>query len=296
MVTTTFLSSSADLAIVLILCSAFCHATANAIIKSTHHKTACIVITIVTRACMMSPFLFLFPLPQGMQWFWIMLSASIHICYNSMLAKSYAIGDFSLVYPIARGATPVFTAFGAVLFLGETMTLNDLVGILTISCGLLIFASETKINKETGLRRVSLSTILYTMGTSICVVLYTLVDAYTVRNMSSVFSFMAWYSLFTMSGMVLVGMRVCGGFSCLVNQVFENKYRPVIASFIWTLSYILALYAIKIWDLSQLAALRETSILIGALIGVFIFKETMGKRRILAALIIVAGAIWIKAT
>jgi drug/metabolite transporter (DMT)-like permease len=58
----------------------------------------------------------------------------------------------------------------------------------------------------------------------------------------------------------------------------------------------LAAYGIVIWaqahgSLARVAALRETSILFGALIGVLLFHERFGGRRLLGAAVTVAGVV-----
>jgi drug/metabolite transporter (DMT)-like permease len=54
----------------------------------------------------------------------------------------------------------------------------------------------------------------------------------------------------------------------------------------------LAAYGLVLWAQrisGELAALRETSIVIGALIGAAVFGERLGARRAVAAAVVVAG-------
>ena len=58
-----------------------------------------------------------------------------------------------------------------------------------------------------------------------------------------------------------------------------------------TAAYWLVIWALTLGPTAPVAALRETSIVIGALIGVVFLKERMGPRRIIAACIVAAGVI-----
>ncbi|TPW12903.1 MAG: hypothetical protein FD127_2356, partial [Acidimicrobiaceae bacterium] len=45
-------------------------------------------------------------------WIWIAMSGTIHLPYTWYLARAYDHGDFSLVYPMARGGGAMLAAVG----------------------------------------------------------------------------------------------------------------------------------------------------------------------------------------
>lgn len=51
----------------------------------------------------------------------IAASALLHLLYAVTLQKGYRIGDFSLIYPIARGIGPMLVAFAAFFLLKEEL-------------------------------------------------------------------------------------------------------------------------------------------------------------------------------
>src|SRR5947199_10803986 len=53
---------------------------------------------------------------------WIAGSGVLKTGYSLSLQRSYRTGDFSLIYPLARGTGPLLSAFGAVTILGERPT------------------------------------------------------------------------------------------------------------------------------------------------------------------------------
>lgn len=59
------------------------------------------------------------------------------------------------------------------------------------------------------------------------------------------------------------------------------------------LAYILVLITMIHAPVSYVAPVRELSILIGAILGVVFFKESFGRQRIIAALVMVIGVIMV---
>lgn len=56
------------------------------------------------------------------QWWWAVAAvgtAILHVGYGVILQRGYAVGDMSVVYPLARGVGPLLSVVVAVLFFGE---------------------------------------------------------------------------------------------------------------------------------------------------------------------------------
>src|SRR5688572_26405939 len=77
------------------------------------------------------------PLPSAV-WLYILASALVEMVYYLALLRAYTIGDFSQVYPLARGAAPAFLALWAALFLGERPSAGGLAGLALLLIGLLL--------------------------------------------------------------------------------------------------------------------------------------------------------------
>jgi drug/metabolite transporter (DMT)-like permease len=58
-------------------------------------------------------------------------------------------------------------------------------------------------------------------------------------------------------------------------------------------TYAIVIYAMTLTKMTHAAALRETSIIFAALIGMFVLKEPLGLRRIVAASVVAIGIIMI---
>ena len=66
---------------------------------------------------------------------YIAATGILHAWYFGFLARSYAVGDISLVYPVARGTGVAGTAMVASLCLHERLSLAGVSGILAICVG-----------------------------------------------------------------------------------------------------------------------------------------------------------------
>jgi hypothetical protein len=58
--------------------------------------------------------------PERPQWTWLLaalVTAVLHVTYSVALQRGYAVGDLSVVYPLARGTGPLLSVAVAVLFL-----------------------------------------------------------------------------------------------------------------------------------------------------------------------------------
>src|ERR1051326_9011568 len=88
--------------------------------------------------------------PDAGAWPWLALSAVLHTVYTVLLARSYRLGDFNQVYPIARGSAPLIVAAVATLAIGDRMTVPQLIGVATISAGLgvLALAGHRRVARE----------------------------------------------------------------------------------------------------------------------------------------------------
>ena len=75
-------------------------------------------------------------------WFWAGLSGCIHLPYCWFLARAYDQGDFSLVYPMARGGGALLAAIGGVLLLGDHLGWLGFVAVGMVALGLFLLAGR----------------------------------------------------------------------------------------------------------------------------------------------------------
>src|SRR5215470_10006746 len=79
---------------------------------------------------------------------YILATGTIHAWHFGFLARSYAVGDISLVYPVARGTGVAGTAVVATMFLPERLSLAGVAGILAICVGTALVGLSRRAHKE----------------------------------------------------------------------------------------------------------------------------------------------------
>jgi drug/metabolite transporter (DMT)-like permease len=221
-------------------------------------------------------------LPPVSAWPFILASAALHVVYTLLLWASYQLGEFSQVYPVARGTAPWVVAV-IELALGHAMPAVQLVGIAVISAGLLMLALDGG-----RLSRATLPALGAAGATGICIAGYTVVDAVAVAT-TPVPVYAAW--MFLLQGPVLPAVALARR-----RRALFRLGRPVLAAglgggIVSLVAYGLVLVAQTSGATAAVAALRETSIVVGAVIGTVFLGERFGLRRAVAAAVVAVGIV-----
>lgn len=220
-------------------------------------------------------------------WIAIACSAALHLVYSLTLQKGYQAGDFSIVYPAARGTGPMFAVVGAIVFLGETPSLVGWVGILAIVAGILFIADVAK-----GMSFASSKVrtgMLWGVLTGLSIAGYTVVDGWAVKSLgiAPVLYYVLGLSLRT----VLLAPKALGDRRVLREQWHRNARYIVAVGVLSPLAYTLILFAMTLAPLSYVAPARELSMLIGVLIGAKVLRESFTPARAIGTGLMLAGVV-----
>ena len=269
----------------IVLLAAVLHAIWNAIVKTGEDRMLTLTLVIgagSVMAAMMLPFI---EPPAPESWPYLLLSTALHTAYYFLLIRAYNYGDLSLVYPVSRGSAPLLVAFGAAAFFSEVPTAMELGGLTLASLGIAAFALERKKGEKWDYRPV-----LYGLAIAVFVSAYTLADGIGVRLSGNSLSFILW--LFFVYALPLV-------FSSLIFK--RREFIPYLRKHWWrtgvvgggmcAIAYALVVWALMYAPMAHVSAMRETSVVFAALIGMFVLGESFGPRRIFAALMVAAGLI-----
>ncbi|OBB56773.1 hypothetical protein A5757_01560 [Mycobacterium sp. 852013-51886_SCH5428379] len=224
-------------------------------------------------------------LPPAGAWPFIIASALLHVVYNLMLLLSYQLGEFSQMYPLARGTSPWVVALVSVLILGNGLPAAELFGILLVSGGLIaiVFADGRP-------RRRDVPALAAAMATGLTIAAYTVVDGVGVTQ-APLFAYTGW--MFLLQGPPLAIIALARRRGTLVPALRGSAASGVAGGVISIAAYTIVLWAQTSGALAAIAALRETSIVFGALIGAWFLGERMGHRRAVAAAVVLAGVVLI---
>jgi drug/metabolite transporter (DMT)-like permease len=220
--------------------------------------------------------------PAARAWPYLLSSAAIHIAYYALLMRSFRLGDFGQAYPIARGTAPLVVTVLAALFAHEVPDGWAAAGIAVSCAGLTGVALW-------GLRgsRPNWAAIGAALATGLTIAAYTVVDGLGVRESGSSFGYIAW--LMTVQGVVIPAYAAHHWRAELPVVLRPFMTLGLLGSALSVAAYALVLWAQTRAELAPIAALRESSIIVGAAIGAVFFKERFGVPRIAAAGLVVIG-------
>ncbi|MEU7073753.1 DMT family transporter [Streptomyces narbonensis] len=225
------------------------------------------------------------PFPAAGAWPYLILSAVLHIGYYALLMRSFTLGDFGQMYPIARGTAPLVVTVLAAVFLDELPGGWQLLGVAVACAGLTGLALWGIRGK--GAARPQWPALAAAGATGLSIALYTVVDGVGVRASGTPLGYIAW--LMILQGLVIPAYALWRRRAALLPQLRPHAARGLLGAALSVSAYALVLWAQTKAPLAPIAALRESSIIVGAAIGALFFKERFGAPRIAAAGLMVLG-------
>ncbi len=215
------------------------------------------------------------------------VSAVLHVVYMAVLQRGYREGNLSTVYATARGTGPFLSVIVAVLLLGERPSAIALVGVAAVIAGVVAIGLVDRGRGAAG--RGMDPGLLFGLLTGVAIAVYTIWDANAVRTWSlSPVAFMVGTMVLEVPFYSLtVGRRWNA-----VWALWRTQWRRIVAfSILSPLSYILVLTAIQIAPVALVAPLREVSVVLVSLFGVFVLRESRPAWRLGASVVVAAGIV-----
>ncbi|HJY58201.1 MAG TPA: EamA family transporter [Streptosporangiaceae bacterium] len=274
----TTLSLTVTLAV---LAAAVTHAVWNAIAHGIKDQTLAFALIGVGGAAVSVPLVIVAAVPRSSSWPYLLASVGIHMFYILLLMQCYRLGEFSQVYPLARGVSPLVVTVLAAAFVHEHLAPAQIGGVAVVSAGLafLVF----------GGRRPGRGAFLAAVGTGLTIAAYTTVDGVGVRASASPVGYIGW--LILLQSLCVPLFAVVRRRDVLLKQPRRILLSGLLAGALSVLAYGLVLWAQTKGALAPIAALRETSVIFGAIIGTLVFHEPFGRSRITATVLVVVGIV-----
>jgi drug/metabolite transporter (DMT)-like permease len=271
---------SAALLYGLVILSAIAHAVWNALVKSAGDR-ALTMVAIRTVGMMLGLVVLPFvdwPAPES--WKWLAVTAVVMFAYYELLVRSYGVGDMSVVYPLARGLAPVLTTIAAFLVIGEALSMGQIAAVVMISIGIMALSFGA------GASRAAVG---FALATGVSVATYSFFAGLGVRTAGTVLGFQACLEIVTGFGMLCYGVVARRG--DLLGFVRRHGAVGLFAGAVSVLGFLAYLVAARSLPLGPVSALRETSVIFGAVLGSIVLKEGFGPRRIAAAVLVTVGIV-----
>lgn len=222
------------------------------------------------------------PSPAEASWPWIAASTVLHYGYYVLLFQAYRLGDLSQVYPISRGMAPALVALGAFLLIGEELSIGGMIGLATVCFGIGLLSFQ-KGPAHANSKGVGMALML-----GLTIAAYSVSDGIGVRWSESPTGYMGW--LFLLEAPVAVA--VLGPRIAIRHPLRWKTFGlGLVGGTLSVLAYGLVLYVKTIAPIASVSAIRESSVIIAALIGVVLLGERPWVGRVVSAIIVAAGVI-----
>jgi drug/metabolite transporter (DMT)-like permease len=274
--------SSPTVIVLLVLLAAVLHACWNALVKTGGDRLMSTAMIAVLSGVVVLPFLPFVDVPAPASWPFLMGSVVVHFGYYYGLSRMYETGDFSLVYPLARGLSPLLIAVLAAFFGGEFMHDWQYAGVVLVSAGIvsLMFGRGWP-------RGDHRTAILFAGFTCLTIAAYTLFDGFGVRHSHSSLGYITW--LFAIDGVPFFAFVLARRGRALTGYIRKNWPVGLGGAAMSALAYGIVIWALQASAMAGIASLRETSVIFAAAIGALFMGEPFGRWRIVAAVMVAAG-------
>ncbi len=270
-----------------VLFGALLHASWNALIKSGRDLQLDTALIHILGCGIGAMLVAAVGLPRAQALPWLAASVMIHVGYYITLVGAYRHGELGFAYPIMRGSAPLLVALLSGQLIGEHLPLTAWLGVAGISAGVLAIGLTRSTRLAGGSRGHALG---YALTNAAIIASYTIVDGLGVRASGNALQYVAL--LFLVDGAPYFAIVLWQRRAALAPSLAYMRERWPVALLGACASlgaYGIALWAITKAPVASVAALRETSVLFAALIGVFVLKERFRLQRALGTGAVVIG-------
>jgi len=267
-----------------LLVAAFLHAVWNAIVRGDTDRRAAATAVAVGGGVVGAVLLpFLPPMDLAAAPYAIVTSF-IHIGYFALVARAYAQGELSVVYPVMRGLAPLIVTGLAAIFI-ETPPPIVVLGIAIVAGGIVLLGVERIRAGSFGL--------IPAIANAFVIALYTLVDGLGARVSGAPETYVAWI-LVGAGILTVVWQMLLQGRNKVWSQIRSRAKVGIAAGLMSYGAYAIALWAMTFTAIGAVAAVRESSVLFAAAIGAIALHERFGWTRWASAVLVVAGLVLVK--
>lgn len=267
-------------ALALALLAAVMHAAWNLFLKDSEDRVSTVALMGLIGALIYLPWVYVIDGVPDDVWGHVLFSAIVHAAYFLALVTAYQRVDFSVAYPVARGAAPALVAVGGWALLGDRINGAEILAIALIVGALVGLAWSPGVRQ--GLQ--------WAVLTGALIAVYTVNDAAAVRQSGNALAYTV--TVTAAATVLLLPYAVWRrGRAGLLATAAARPVQLLVAAALNIGAYALVLVAATRAPIGLVSAVRESSVIIGAIAGVAIYSEPFGRRRVLGAAFVVAGVV-----
>jgi drug/metabolite transporter (DMT)-like permease len=256
-------------ALALALAAAALHASWNLLVRAREDTEAATAVAVVVMVLAILPVAaFTWNLDAGV-WRYLVPSAALELAYVALLAAAYRRYELSVVYPVARGLAPVAALAIAVVAAGARPGRWEIGGVVIVAVGVLL------VRGAAGGRGVALGLVI-----AAAIGGYTVLDRYGVMHADPASYLVLVMSLSALAYPPFVGLR-------RVRAALSPT--TVLVGVFSAAAYLLVLLALRRASAPSVSAVRETSVVMAALLAAIFLHERVGPVRLAGAVLVAAG-------
>jgi drug/metabolite transporter (DMT)-like permease len=273
-------------AFALVLVAAFMHASWNVLLAGARDSEAATAVATLCGCVLLLPVALATGGVSGAALPFAGASAALHVGYLALLARAYAGGEVSVVYPVSRGVAPVLVLVVAAVGLGEGVPVLGAVGVVLVAAGVFLVGAwrEVPAMREEVDIRPSSRDLVFGLAIAATIAAYTIVDAEGVDHAEAP-SYLAL--LLTPSALLYTLILVGNGRANALRE--ELRPRAVLTGALIVGAYGCVLAALRLADAAPVAAVRESSVVIAALLAAVFLHERVDAARLAGAAFVVVG-------
>jgi drug/metabolite transporter (DMT)-like permease len=208
---------------------------------------------------------------------YIAASAVFELCYFVLLARAYDSGEVSVVYPVARGSAPVVVLVFSAIALNEGVPAGAVAGILLVALGVLLVGLAVFPGQMARENAQPMRDVWFGLAIGLFIAAYTLVDSKGVERADPI----AYLALV---------VAPCALVYPLVAKVRPDVgARTALTAAATFGAFLMVLAAFRLAPAAPVAAVRESSVVIAAILGAVVLKERVDVWRFGGAVAVAAG-------
>jgi drug/metabolite transporter (DMT)-like permease len=201
----------------------------------------------------------------------------LELCYFLLLARAYDGGEVSVVYPIARGSAPVVVLVFGAIALKEGVAAGAVAGVLLVALGVLLVGLGALCPPQGAKDALPRRDVAFGVAIGVVIAAYTLIDSEGIERADPI----AYLALVVAP--------------CALVYPFVAKVRPdlgarsALTAAATFGAYLLVLAALRLAPAAPVSAVRESSVVIAALLSAVVLHEHVDAKRLAGAVAVAAG-------
>jgi uncharacterized membrane protein len=287
-------------AIVLVLCSAVCHATWNVLAKTGGDPVRVVRTALKYSTILYAPLFVALTFYARYSWYYFACVTSSGVCtglYFYSLSRAYRAGHVSVAYPIAR-SFPILVVTWASMVWGDWPSARGLTGIVLVVIGSFVLPARRFARGPDGF---SLSNYLnascaWAVLTALATAAFSLIDKSVavhipgeprLVSLASRVNYVYLQDVIAWLTILVVTRKGTGA------EEEHKRGQAFIAGALFLISYSLIILAFETDHVAYVVSFRQISIVIAAVIAMIRVEKNAPLPRILGVLLIFAGVVMV---